>query len=130
MAGKEKFKVSEVVAAVKEANGFLSLAASKLGCDYTTIHNYSQRHEQVKDAIDSCKEHMLDFTEGKLYEAIRKGELAAIFFYLKTQGKKRGYIERQEVTGNNGEALITNPIFVVSDTETKDIAKSIIKGGG
>ncbi|OBW61089.1 MAG: hypothetical protein A9183_03015 [Dehalococcoides mccartyi] len=108
MAGKEKFKVEEVVKAIKETTGLLALTAQKLGCDYSTIYNYSQRHPQVKAAIVEAKERNLDFAEGKLYELIRKGEPAAIFFYLKTQGKSRGYIERSEQTVDvttKGEAV-------------------------
>ena len=33
----------------------------------------------------------------KLIQHINKGNVAALIFYLKTQGKGRGYIERSEV---------------------------------
>ena len=45
---------------------------------------------------------MLDFAESKLFQKIKEGDSTAILFYLKTQGKARGYIERSEVTGANG----------------------------
>ena len=37
---------------------------------------------------------------------MRKGNITAIIFTLKTIGKSRGYVERQEVTGADGGAVI------------------------
>ena len=39
----------------------------------------------------------LDFAESQLHEQIREGNVTATIFLLKTKGKKRGYIERQEI---------------------------------
>jgi hypothetical protein len=40
-------------------------------------------------------------------EAVEAGEIAAIIFRLKTKGKKRGYVERQELTGADNQPIIT-----------------------
>ena len=47
--------------------------------------------------VDEVKEGLLDFAEHQLLSNIKEGKTAEILFYLKTKGKKRGYIERQEV---------------------------------
>ena len=44
----------------------------------------------------------LDFAESQLHKQISENSTAATIFYLKTKGKKRGYIERQEITGAEG----------------------------
>jgi hypothetical protein len=40
---------------------------------------------------------------------------AAIIFFLKTQGKSRGYVERQEVTGADGKKLFEVTIIDGAD---------------
>jgi hypothetical protein len=48
-------------------------------------------------AIKDIENVTLDFAESKLHEQIRTGNVASIIFFLKTKGKVRGYIERQEL---------------------------------
>jgi hypothetical protein len=56
-------------------------------------------------AIKEERERMTDVAEMALFDAIKEGEGWAVCFYLKTQGKERGYIERHEFTGKDGEPL-------------------------
>jgi hypothetical protein len=44
-----------------------------------------------------AKERFLDFLESKLVEQINGGNTTSIIFALKTKGKNRGYVERQEI---------------------------------
>jgi len=43
--------------------------------------------------------------EGKLYQNIANNDTTSIIFYLKTQAKQRGYVERYEHTGKDGGDL-------------------------
>lgn len=108
MAGKEKFTAKQMVEALKSTRGFVSLAASRLKCSVRTVQNYVERYPSVKQAKEEAREMMIDIAEGKLYEQIQQDNMTAIIFFLKCQGKKRGYTERQEVTGAEG-----NPLEVV-----------------
>lgn len=103
---KRELKALKIITAIKESKGLLTMAARKSGIGYTTLWRYTQDFPSVRQAVEESKESMVDFAEGKLFEKISKGNTASIIFYLKTQGKRRGYIERQEISGEGGEPLI------------------------
>lgn len=77
-------------------------ARSILHCDRQTVYNYAAKYPELKTVIEDERELFLDATELKLQEAVQKGEAWAVCFALKTQGKSRGYIERQEHAGPGG----------------------------
>ena len=79
-----------------EAGGILTTAARKLGCASCTVYEYLQRFPALKDVLAEARESSVDLAESKLIEAIKADNLTAIIFYLKTQGKSRGYSERSE----------------------------------
>jgi len=99
---KRQYKAREIVEALRLSRGLVSQAAERLGCDRGTIYNAIKRYETVRRALDDAREAMLDRTESKLFENIEQGDNTAIIFYLKCIGKRRGYVERQEVTGADG----------------------------
>jgi len=101
----EKYTAAQVIEAIRGSKGIVSHAARKLGCSRKTIYNYVDRYVTVAEALEDEREDLLDFVEGKLLGEINRGNITAIIFYLKTQGKHRGYVERQEHTGADGGAL-------------------------
>lgn len=100
--GKAKLKVGDVEAALRATAGIYSAAAEKLGCAPNTVKNYVERHKALRQVCEEVTERTLDLAESKLLKQINKDNLTAIIFYLKTKGKHRGYVERQENTGPNG----------------------------
>lgn len=101
----EKYTAEQVIQAVRKNKGILTLAARDLGCTRQTLHNYVNRYTTVADEVSSQREGLLDLAEGKLFEQVNAGNITAIIFTLKTLGKHRGYIERQEHSGPDGGAL-------------------------
>ena len=82
----------------------ISAACKAVGIDRRTYYRWladSAFAQKVKDVM----EERIDFVESKLFQKIKDGEITAIIFALKTLGKHRGYIERQELTGANGATL-------------------------
>ena len=59
----------------------------------------------------------LDFGETQLHAQIREGNTSATIFFLKTKGKRRGYIERSEMDLSSGD----EPIKISLNIKGQDI---------
>ena len=90
--------------AIVKAFGNLSTASRSLQVDRVTLYKWIEQEGLEQDVIEG-RNTRLDFVESKLDQKIDGGDTTAIIFFLKTQGKSRGYIERQEVTGIDGKKL-------------------------
>jgi hypothetical protein len=100
----EKYSVAAMAAALLASRGLVSVAADRLGCSAETIRLYRKRHPSVEAACREARDAMTDIAELALYNKIRDGEGWAVCFYLKTQGKERGYVETVEQR-HSGEIL-------------------------
>jgi hypothetical protein len=97
MARKQKFTAAQVIEALEKTCGMKGPAARLLGCSRRTVANYAKRYASVAEAIEEQRELNLDAAEMSLLRAVERGEAWAVCFYLKTQGKHRGYTEKTEV---------------------------------
>lgn len=115
-----KHAQATVIAAVKKRDGKLYLAAADLDVTAQTLRNYAKRWPDVRQAIREAKGRLLDHAESKLFQAIDKGEAWAVCFFLKCQGKRRGYVERSELRhGGDPKA----PIQVAPARDIVDLDK-------
>ena len=55
--------------------------------------------------MHEARESMLDTAEATLYDKIAAGDTTALIFFLKTEGKSRGYVERQEIGRKPGAEM-------------------------
>ena len=109
---KERFTNAQIINAVKATNGMVYLAARQLGCSPQAIYKRMTKSHIIKQAVDDSRGELIDISEQKLRIAVLNGEPWAIALTLKTIGKHRGYVERQEVTGADGDKIV---IKVVDD---------------
>ena len=77
--------------------GNISEACKKVSISRKTFYNYLRDDEDFKEAVEEIEESLIDLAESELYNQISKENTTALIFFLKTKGKKRGYIERTEV---------------------------------
>lgn len=92
--------------ALEKSLGVVTTACKSVGVDRTTFYNYVNTDPQFKTAVDDVENIALDFAESQLHKQIQKGEVSSTIFYLKTKGKGRGYIEKQQ-TEHSGQLDIT-----------------------
>lgn len=102
---RKRLTKESVETALRETKGMISLAAKRLGCSRETVYDYIKKYPSVATAIHDEREATLDMAELALFKAIQNGEAWAIAMTLKTIGKQRGYVERQEVTGADGGGI-------------------------
>lgn len=103
--GATQYKTEQFINVIPGTGGIITAIARKIGCDWTTAKNFIYNHPTVKAAYDAECEGILDLAEAKLIEQINGGEGWAIKYMLSTKGKSRGYVERTEVTGADGNTL-------------------------
>jgi hypothetical protein len=104
--GGNGYTAEQCIAAAAGSRGFVTTVAKRLGCSRTYVYKLIEKFSTFADAIKDEREGLKDFAEGKLMTEIDGGNITAIIFYLKTQAKDRGYVERQELTGADGGAVV------------------------
>jgi hypothetical protein len=82
--------------------GNLAGIALAAGVSRQAVHKFIRSDPGLSALLDAERERVLDLVEHSLVQRAMAGEAWAVCFYLKTQGKRRGYVERQELTGAEG----------------------------
>jgi len=85
--------------------GNVTLACNFAQCSRSTFYRYYNNDVEFKQRVDEIQELAIDICEAELWKLIKDGNATAILFYLKTKGKTRGYVERQELTGMDGKPI-------------------------
>ena len=106
-------KKKAMVEALTKALGVVKMACESVGISRQTHYTWLKEDPAYKVACDNLPEVVLDFAEHHLHKLISQGNPAATIFYLKTKGKARGYVERQEI-----EMAEKKPLSWFTDTTT------------
>lgn len=91
-----------MVEALEKSLGVVTTACKNVGVGRTTFYQWLQDDKEFARQVNDIQNIALDFAESQLHKQISEGSTVATIFYLKTKGKNRGYVERQEVTGIDG----------------------------
>jgi len=101
----------QVIKAIMDNHGLLAAAARDLGVTRKTVYNYVKRYPTIAQAVQDARDTTLDMAEGQLMKAVRNGNVTAIMFLLKTVGRNRGYVERQEVAGVTDQPIVLKVVY-------------------
>lgn len=94
-----------MIQALEKSLGVVTSACRSVGISRETHYKWLRTDESYKDAVEDIENVALDFAETQLHQQIMNGNPTSTIFYLKTKGKKRGYVERQEIQHDGGEGL-------------------------
>jgi hypothetical protein len=112
------------IIAYKENFGNITIACEAAGVSRSSYNVWIKNDPEFAKKLAEIEpeEIMLDFGEHKLMERIAKGDTLATMFLLKTKGKRRGYIERQEVA-HEGDVVKQITVNVLKASEVEDVKK-------
>jgi hypothetical protein len=86
-----------MIEAMTKSFGIVATAIKMADISRAQHYRWMEVDSEYKAQIEAVKDIALDFAESALMKQIQDGNTAAILFFLKTQGKRRGYIERNEI---------------------------------
>lgn len=115
---RERYSDEKIIKALNENCGIIKAAAKKLRLDRGTLSDWIKVSPTLTAALNNANEEFLDVAESALKTNIDAGREASIIFFLKTRGRKRGYVEQIQITNKDN---INDHIENASDEELKDI---------
>ncbi len=98
-------KQDRVIEAIKGSGAIMSTIARRLEVSWHTAYKWTHKWDATKQALQDEEERTIDLAESTLLKSIESGDIQAAKWYLSTKGKKRGYSERTEITGAEGEPI-------------------------
>lgn len=137
-----------MIKALEKTMGIVTTAAGQVGINPKTHYEWMNEDKDYNATVEALTDMALDFAESKLHTLINgatvpddkvfmvkegrtyvhkvvRGEkklppdTAATIFFLKTKGKKRGYIERQEFDHTTGGDKIIFPTVTFAEDKDK-----------
>jgi len=123
MNKNEQLKKEQLLTALEKSLGIVSTACQSVGISRTTYYKYYADDKDFKQSVDGISELAIDCAESQLFELIKSGNITAIIFYLKTKGKKRGYVEKQELEVSDYPRNITVKL-VSTDGKVMTLSKA------
>lgn len=124
----KKRNKERLLKALEASLGVVTDACKKVKLSRQTFYKYLKEDPDFKAAVLELEEVALDTAESALFNQIKDGNVTSIIFYLKTKGRRRGYVERQEISGPDGgpvqtEALNSLNLEKLSLDELKQLEK-------
>ena len=116
-----------MITALEKSLGIVTVACKSCKLERGSHYRWLKEDPEYAEAVGSISEMAIDFAESKLHKQILDGVPSSTMFYLKCKGKHRGYVERQEITGADGDAIKINSQLGALGAMSEDQIKSILK---
>lgn len=92
----KKISAEKIAEVYKKKGCNITATCAALNISRRTFYQKKEKSKSLQDLLAEADESMLDFAESKLIEHINNNDTTCLIFFLKTKGKKRGYVERTE----------------------------------
>ena len=91
----------ETIVKIYEKKGCnITATCTALGISRKTFYEWKEKKKKLAEGLKAAEEAIIDFAESKLVEHINNDDVQALIFFLRTKGKKRGYVEKTEADVN------------------------------
>jgi hypothetical protein len=112
----KKKRKEAMIKALEKTLGVVSSACKIVGISRETHYQWMKQDGQYKKEVEFCADLVLDFAETALHKNIKEGREISTIFFLKTKGKNRGYIEKQDIDMNHSH---TGPATIIFTDNSK-----------
>jgi len=99
-------KKESVLKALESSLGVVTVACKSADVPRSTYYKWLNEDKEFAKSVKDIENIALDFGESQLHKQIGDGNTSATIFFLKTKGKRRGYIERSELDLSSGDEPI------------------------
>jgi hypothetical protein len=116
------FAEEDVAVALIRTSGNFSATARLLVRARRSTQTFIVQNTFLRDLREDLRNEFLDVVEDAYMNDALKGVPGARHFFLTTLGKDRGYVQRQETTGKDGE-----PLYKQSAIDPKDLSEEALE---
>lgn len=93
---KKESKKEDFVKFYESSACNVSVTCKRVGISRNTFYEWLKTDDKFEAKIKEEEEGLLDYAETMLFKKIKEGSTAELIFFLKTKGRKRGYVERHD----------------------------------
>ena len=104
---KKQHSVAQCADALHKSAGNVTAAARGLGIARTSLHQRIAKSPELQRVLQEEREALVDMAESALRAEVLERNMTAVIWTLKAspEAKRRGWGERQEVTGADGGSV-------------------------
>ena len=96
-------KKEAMLQALENSLGVVTVACKQTETPRSTYYKWLKEDEEFAKQVKDIENIALDFGESQLHSQMKDGNTSATIFFLKTKGKRRGYVERSELDLTSGD---------------------------
>jgi len=113
--GNGHYTAAQFIEQIPGSGGIISTIAARVGCAWHTAKKYITNMPTVKQAYqDECAK-VVDLAESVIIGSIKDKDVQTAKWFLAMKGQDRGYVQRQEHTGEEGGPIVVKFISNVDD---------------